>query len=217
MISTTRTVGAAPQLPISTAGAFPKAEQFDAVWGQICEVADEWQHIDPAAHLEQWCGEVPDGVGAALMKVNHVGLYLGDYTTNEQVWEWADFVRAQRAAHDVEVGPSYISPKQYGTQGWWTSFSLPASGVETFTCLDFGTWRARGVEERYRLMSHVALQVHDLPDVRRVLDAFESHVPNVEVIAFTEADELGHTYGHLRHNTTKVVVEIVHHDPPSTR
>jgi hypothetical protein len=61
-------------------------------------------------------------------------------------------------------------------------------------------------------MSHVAMDVRTDRDVRQVLDTLDRDVRALEVIAFTEADELGHTYGHVRNNASMSVLEIVYEE-----
>jgi hypothetical protein len=58
-------------------------------------------------------------------------------------------------------------------------------------------------------MSHVAIEVGTAEAVRAVLQGLDRDVACLESIAYTEADEVGHTYGHVRNNTTRAVLEIV--------
>jgi hypothetical protein len=82
-----------------------------------------------------------------------------------------------------------------------------------FACRRYGPWADRSADERGRLMSHVAVDVHTDTDVRHVLDHLDQAVDHLEKIAFTEADELGHTYGHVRNNDSDSVLEIVYEAP----
>lgn len=209
--------GTVPAIAASADGDFPSRARFAAVWEEILAASRAWHDLDCAAYVNTWCGTVPDGVGESLTGVNHIGLYLGDYTRDDEVLDWNAHLRGLRdAGHltTVEMGPSYISPRQYGTQGWWNSCTLPdGRTIETFTCKRYGPWLERSVDERRRLMSHVALDVRAEADVHRVLTALDDGVDTLETIAFTEADALGHTYGHVRNNGSRTVLEIVHQAP----
>ncbi|KUN04775.1 hypothetical protein AQI95_17945 [Streptomyces yokosukanensis] len=206
-----------PAVSATRDGRFPSRARFDAVWEEILQASGTWSGIDCSGYVQKWCGTVPDGITESLVGVNHIGLYLGDYTRDEEVLDWNSYLRDLRSAErisSVEMGPSYISPRQYGTQGWWNSCRLPdGRTIETFMCKSYGPWLERPVDERRRLMSHVAIDVRSEPDVQRVLRALDDGVDALETIAFTEADELGHTYGHVRNNASKIVLEIVHQAP----
>ncbi|MFD8467038.1 hypothetical protein ACFV10_18260 [Streptomyces cyaneofuscatus] len=196
------------------AGTFPTDAEFPAVWRELLAESAAWTEVDIATYLRTWCGRSPAEVAARFAGVNHIGVYLGDYASDEEVFRWHSYLEGLRRDGEltgVEMGPSYISPRQYGTPGWWLSVSLPDGRViETFTCRHFGAWTSRPVAERRRLMSHVALEVSTAEDVREVLAGLEGGIAHVEAIAYTEADEVGHTYGHLRNNVTRSVLEIVH-------
>lgn len=203
----------APKLESGSAGEFPAEAKFDATWKDLLRTWEDWKAIDCGDYIRQWGGISPDDGLGRFVGVNHIGVYLGDYQSDAEVFAWHAHLEQLRHANDlidVEIGPSYISPRQYGTQGWWLSISLPQGGIiETFACKAFGSWQERSADERRTLMSHVALEVGAEGDVRYVLERFEEQAPNLEVIAYTEADEVGHTYGHLRNNATNAVVEIV--------
>lgn len=213
----TSPAGSTPKISTAYDGRFPRQDSFQAVWAAVLDASETWQSVDCADHIRGWCGSVPDQVVAGLAGVNHIGLYLGDYEHDDEVLDWhAHLVELRKAGKiaEVETGPSYISPRQYGTQGWWNAIILPdGRGIETFSCKNYGPWPARSVDERRRLMSHVAVEVRAEADVRRTLDTLERGVENLEIIAFTEADELGHTYGHVRNNADRTVLEVVHQAP----
>ncbi len=204
----------APKLESGSAGEFPAEARFDATWKDLLQVWENWKAIDCEGYIRQWGGISPDDSLARFVGVNHIGVYLGDYQSDADVFAWhahLDQLRHGDDLVDVEIGPSYISPRQYGTQGWWLSISLPQGGIiETFACKAFGPWKERSADERRTLMSHVALEVGAEGDVRYVLDRFVERGSNLEIIAYTEGDEVGHTYGHLRNNATSTVVEIVY-------
>ncbi|MFD9686352.1 hypothetical protein ACFXPX_40550 [Kitasatospora sp. NPDC059146] len=217
--------GSTPRLSTTYDGRFPGPADFDAVWEAVLDASGSWQDVDCAEHLRGWCGPGTDrlvtGLADGLARVNHIGIYLGDYERDDAVLDWHAHLVGLRAAGriaEVETGPSYISPRQYGTQGWWNSVVLPdGRAIETFACKHYGSWRERSTEERRLLMSHLAVEVRAEADVRRTLDTLARDAAHLEVIAFTEADELGHTYGHLRNNADGTVLEIVHQAPREGR
>lgn len=195
-------------------GAFPAAAEFSDTWKGLRGLWEDWRTLDCGDYLRRWSGAAPDGAADRVCGVNHIAVYIGDYQSEDEVLAWHAYLRGLRDDGDiasVDIGPSYISPRQYGTQGWWLSVALPEGGtIETFACKDFGPWRERTVGERRALMSHAALEVRTEGDVRSVLEGFAAHAADLEIIAYTEADEVGHTYGHLRNNSTGTVVEIVY-------
>ena len=197
--------------------AFPSAAEFDSTWKGLLRVWGEWKEVDCATYLRAWGGISPDEGLGRFVGVSHIGVYLGDYQLDEEVFAWRAHLLERTRRQEVlgvEIGPSYISPRQYGTQGWWLSISLPGGGIlETFACKAFGPWLERPPQERRALMSHVALEVREEGDVRHVLERFEGQSADLEIIAYTEGDEVGHTYGHLRNNGTKTVLEIVYQAP----
>lgn len=203
-----------PSVASAGDGRFPSADDFPAVWEELVAESADWRRIDCAEYLRSWCGEVPAELTAKVSGVHHIGVYLGDYTTDDDVFAWNSHLTGLAAAGEVvsaELGPSYIAPRQYGTPGWWSSVALPdGSVIETFACRAFGPWLDKPAFERHRLMSHVALEVRTASDVEAVLDGLDREVEDLEAIAYTEADEVGHTYGHLRNNATRAVLEIVY-------
>lgn len=203
-----------PSVEHGSAGRFPDEAEFATVWRELLEESRAWQRIDCAAFLQRWCGHAPEDLTRTFTGVNHIGVYLGDYLDDDELFAWTRYLDGRRAEGEIrgyETGPSYIAPRQYGTPGWWVSITLEDGGViETFTCRRFGPWQERGVEERQRLMSHVAIEVGSPEAVRAVLDSLDGGSPDLESIAYTEGDDVGHTYGHVRNNTTQAVLEIVY-------
>lgn len=210
----TAATGSQPSAHRGETGAFPSVPEFPAVWRGLLDESAAWDKADCAAYLRSWCGQAPQDVAARFAGVNHIGVYLGDYASDDEVFRWLSYLEGLERSGEissVEMGPSYIAPRQYGTPGWWLSVSLPDGRViETFTCRLFGAWLGKPVSERQRLMSHVALEVAAADDVRAVLDGLEHDIEHLEAIAYTEADEVGHTYGHLRNNATRSVLEVVY-------
>ncbi|GAA1421016.1 hypothetical protein GCM10009601_20490 [Streptomyces thermospinosisporus] len=206
-----------PAITATYEGRFPARPGFPGAWEELLQTSAAWQELDCAKYLSAWCGHAPDHVVDRLAGVNHIGVYLGDYAGDEEVFDWhahLDELKTSGPVTSVEMGPSYISPRQYGTPGWWNSVTL-ADGrvIEMFACRRFGPWADRPAEEKGRLMSHVAIAVRTGDDVRHVLDVLESEAGHLETIAYTEADEAGHTYGHLRNNDSGTVLEIVYEEP----
>ncbi|MFD4633976.1 hypothetical protein ACFVYR_17355 [Streptomyces sp. NPDC058284] len=210
----TAATGRHPSAHRGEAGAFPSDPEFADVWREVLAESASWNEADCASYLRSWCGHAPKDVTERFAGVNHIGVYLGDYASDDEVFRWHAYLEGLRSAGEissVEMGPSYIAPRQYGTPGWWLSVALPDGRViETFTCRSFGAWLERPVAERGRLMSHVALEVFAADDVQAVLGGLEHEVEHLEAIAYTEADEVGHTYGHLRNNSTQSVLEVVY-------
>ncbi len=209
--------GGPPTLDLGTDGRLCPADRFDELWAANVELSASWRDLDVAGYLQRWCGGGAAHCAGRFVGLHHIGIYLGDYEDERHALAWNDFLAARVAdgsAACVEVDPSYIAPKQYGTQGWLSSVTMPDGAVfETFTCKRYGPWAERSVEQRRTLMSHAALEVDDVDDVRYVIDRLAAHADALEVIAFTEADEFGHTYGHLRDNRTSGVIEVVHQGP----
>ncbi|CAL9394320.1 hypothetical protein SUDANB6_01326 [Streptomyces sp. enrichment culture] len=206
-----------PAITATRDGRFPGRPGFPGVWEEVLRTSAAWQDLDCGKYLSAWCGYAPDHLVEKFTGVDHVGIYMGDYTSDEEVFDWHAYLnglRASGAVTSVEMGPSYISPRQYGTPGWWNSVSLSDGRViEMFACRRFGPWADRRADEKGRLMSHVAIGVRTGADVRHLLDVLDREVGHLENIAYTEADEVGHTYGHLRNNDSGTVLEIVYEEP----
>lgn len=203
-----------PAVHRNEAGTLPVRADFESVWRELLAESSAWNQADHSSYLNHWGGQAASAVASKFAGVNHIGVYLGDYASDEEVFGWYAYLEALERAGDissVEMGPSYISPRQYGTPGWWISVRLPGHRViETFTCRLFGAWLDKSVPERHRLMSHVALDVDRFEDVKAILTALDRDVEYLEAIAYTETDDVGHTYGHLRNNATQSVLEIVY-------
>lgn len=206
-----------PTISATRDGRFPLRSDFDAVWAEIVEVSNAWRDVNCAEFIRGWCGHAPNRIADKVLGVNHIAIYMGDYERDEEVLDWNSYLNDLQAASQiktVEMGSSYISPRQYGTEGWWNAVVLSdGRAVETFTCKASGPWADRSADERRRLMSHVAIDVRSEYDVRQVLETLGRAVKSVEIIAFTKADGLGHTYGHVRNNANMTVLEIVYQAP----
>ena len=209
--------GSSPAISATRAGCFPRRPGFGTAWTEILETSRAWRELDCAEYVRGWCGYAPAHIVDKFTGVHHVGIYMGDYEGDDEVFAWNAYLNdlpASVRGAAVEMGPSYIAPRKYGTPGWWNSVVLPGGrAIEMFACKKFGAWAERSADERGRLMSHVAVEVRSDRDVRSVLEVLDRDVPTVEIIAFTRADELGHTYGHVRNNATSSVLEIVYEAP----
>ncbi|MCE9669671.1 hypothetical protein LY474_17895 [Myxococcus stipitatus] len=220
--------GAGPRLYVGepnehTPLPFPREDRFRMTWAEILVQAAAWRSVETGPFLAEFCGEDSGawrGVHDLVEGVHHVAFYLGDYDQDSRVFDWFDFLKrllAKGALREASMGPSYIAPRQYGTPGWWYSVTLDDGFViEMFCCRAYGTWTARAPRERVDLMSHLALAIKSEDAVRVALDQLALGHANLEAIAFTERDALGHTYGHVRNNRNHRVVELVHQGQPAS-
>ena len=110
---------------------------------------------------------------------------------------------------EVKFGPSYISPRLYGTPGHWMNFTSKGYEWELFSCRRSGAWAELPHARKLRLMSHDAVRVAGAEQVPALL-SFLSVRHGLEQIAYTGADEVGHCYGHLLRKETDQVLEIVY-------
>ena len=200
---------------------FPGGDRFSVTWSAIATAARTYQSLDTHRFLMTFCGAVGNDtwrhVRDAIDGVHHVAFYLGDYEREEQVFDWLTYLEelhTKKQLQEVNMGPSYIAPKEYGTPGWWYSVTLPDGLVaEMFTCRAFRNWAERSPQERVSLMSHVGILIKRENEVYSSLQILSRANPAIETIAYVEEDEVGHTYGHLRNNREQRVVELVHQAP----
>src|SRR3712207_2468387 len=115
---------------------FPEPERFAATWSALVGAAHAWKTLDTYRFLVTFCGAVGADtwrhVRDAIDGVHHVAFYLGDYARDEQVFAWfahLEGLRSRKELLEVDMGPSYIAPKQYGTPGWWYSVTLDRKSV----------------------------------------------------------------------------------------
>lgn len=192
-------------------GLVPRA-RFGELWAAVGRLAAGDRRREPAELLAEFLGGPLDPRALRVSGLHHTAVYLGDYTDEGEVDAWHAWLEVQRIAGElraVDRGPSYLAPKHYGTPGWW--FSVEArdgSLTEMFSCRRWGRWARLDAAARCGLMSHRALAVDTPDDVRAALAVLERRA-GVERIAFVEGDELGHTYGHVRHGVRHTVLEIV--------
>ena len=205
------TIGQSVELP------FLGGYIFEDAWLQIVNKMKLLKQTDVIGYLTEFCGNdaLPKCDFSVINGINHIAFYLGDYDTNEQVLLWYSFLQNKAKCGEeitsVLMGPSYISPKQYGTQGWWYSLVFKDGFViELFCCHRFGQWRDKSPKERVDLMSHLAFEVTEMEAVKPLIEGLERIENHLQVIAYTEQDEMGHTYGHVRNNQSNRVIELVH-------
>jgi hypothetical protein len=201
---------------------FPGEARFRETWSAIRAQVRAWRQVETGPFLAEFCGgetEAWRSVQELIDGVHHVAFYLGDYDQDSRVFDWFAFLKqliSEGELGSASMGPSYIAPKQYGTPGWWYSVTLgDGFTLEMFCCRAYGDWTARPPHERVDLMSHLALSIKSEGAVRTALDWLATSSTRLERIAFVEKDELGHTYGHIRNNRSKRVVELVHQSPPA--
>jgi hypothetical protein len=158
------------------------------------------------AVLEDFLGAAADAETLGVTGVHHVAAYAGDYEQETEFERWCEYLQLSSGLDDVRHGPSYIAPRLYGTPGHWINFTSGGEEYELFSCHARGDWATLSLEDKQSLMSHYALRVQASEQVLALL-SFLSSRPGVEQIAYTPADRIGHTYGHLRRGCR--VLEIV--------
>ena len=141
--------------------------------------------------------------------LHHVAVYLGDYRQEQEVERWHESLQRCAAVAELETGPSYISPRYYGAPGWWASCRLGGLRVELFTVRHMGAWARLTPGDRTTRMSHFAVQVLGARHVQPLLE-YLAREQGLRLLAFSPEDGLGHTYGHLLHEATGRVLELVH-------
>lgn len=144
--------------------------------------------------------------------IAHTGIYMGDYEDEcfiEEIKAYLENIKGKRISN-LEYGPTYISPKYYGTPGWWFSFHLLSdnSEVELFTCRNYGRWSEYSLEKKITLMSHYAIGVKTKENFYKIYDALKEN-ENFEAFVMTDNDVVGHTYAHFKNKETLDVLEII--------
>jgi hypothetical protein len=204
------------ELPFGPDLGLVPGERFPELWAALERLVARDRRLGPERVLAEFLGEAADPRALRVTGLHHSAAYLGDYAHEDEVDAWQAFLEARRAAGELralERGPSYLAPKHYGTPGWWFSARRADGGLtEMFACRRFGPWARLDAQARCGLMSHRALSVATPGDVRAALDALLRH-EGTELIAFVAGDELGHTYGHVRHGARRAVLEIVAEAP----
>ena len=206
-------------------GSLPFVEElnFESVWQAVLTKSEYFRKTDIDSYISEFCDmELHSFNNLSLIKgLHHVALYLGDFDDDQQVINWFAFLKEQiGTSHgllSVDMGPSYIAPKQYGTPGWWYSLKFSDDFViEMFCCRSFGNWPNKKASERVDLMSHIAVEITTEEGVKEAIENLCENAFYLENIAYIESDEMGHTYGHIRNNDSKRVLELVHQGPVKT-
>ena len=188
---------------------------FERLWGAVESEVAEARSARLITHLETLLGSKAGALPSTVTGLHHVGVYIGDYTDESLPDEWQSYLLAKLEDGElqrVERGPSYIAPRQYGAPGWWWSVTRSDGFViEMFSCRNYGRWAGFPPDKRRRLMSHAAFSVSKNTDVLPLMKELVVLCAG-EIIAFTDEDELGHTYGHVRNASNDTVIEIVFED-----
>lgn len=167
--------------------------------------------ISPADHLSSFLGCEADTCDQAADRIEHVAVYAGDYRRDEDFEAWLDCLLQEGTLSNPQVGPSYIAPREYGTQGYWISAELEGAGLEIFAIKRAGSWQAFPPLKKAARMSHVGLGVNSGSQVLPLLTRLAG-CPHISLLSYSPDDELNHTYGHLLNRKTDRVLEIVHVD-----
>jgi hypothetical protein len=198
----------------------PGAPAFPAYCGRIRAYLAQARSCTAEDAMAHFFGFALPAAAFPIVGIDHVALYLGDYSREESIDAWVEFLRDDASVGDVHHGPSYIAPKYYGTPGYWINCTVDGASVEMFSCKRYASWRGRDHLQKVGLMSHYALTVDDAAHVGPLITYF-SQYPGLGRLAFVPGDELGHTYGHLINHAQGRVLELVHdarrHDPRRSR
>ncbi len=142
--------------------------------------------------------------------IKHVAFYCGDYVEDQTIDLFYDYIKASDKVKDVEYGPSYISPKEYNTPGWWLSLhTIDDKEIELFSCKSFGEWKKFDVLKKDCLMSHIALSMKSLDELYNAVNYLDTK-SELHRIMLTENDSLGHTYAHYLNKESNHVFELLY-------
>ena len=193
----------------------PEQSAFGAYLDDMRRYAAEALRQAPDAILQSFLGFPVSAREHHVDGIHHAAFYIGDYRTDADVDRWLEFLHARRFLSDLRHGPSYIAPREYGTQGYWISCGLDGAPVEMFCNKTMGPWK--NCDHRFKIarMSHFALFVSDACHVSALLTYF-AHYNDISVLSYSERDTLGHTYGHLLNRKTECVLELAHSHTIST-
>lgn len=187
----------------------PEPSGFQGYLARIRGYLGRARETSARSILELFFGRTLDPASFHIRGLHHVAVYLGDYRAEEEVERWLAFLRRVDGVSGVRCGPSYIAPRYHGAQAYWIDCHVDGAGAEMFTNKSMGLWESYEHAGKIARMSHFALAVEEAAHVRPLLDFF-AHYPGFELLAFSPADELGHTYGHLLDGKTRRVLELVH-------
>ena len=90
--------GSSPAITATHDGRFPGRSGFGGAWDEILETSASWQGLDCGDYLAAWCGYAPDHVVEKFAGVNHVGIYMGDYESDDEVFAWHAYLTDLRAS-----------------------------------------------------------------------------------------------------------------------
>nr|ADZ13544.1 YtkR3 [Streptomyces sp. TP-A2060] len=192
----------------------PPQDEHPAYLERIVDHLEQARRSTPEQVLKEFLGAPADPATLQVDGVHHVAVYAGDYVTEDDFDNWLASIEAFGAVRDVRHGPSYIAPRLYGTPGHWINLTVDGYEYELFNCRARGEWATFSVRRKTALMSHHALSVNRPEQVLAMLD-FLGARPGIEQLAYTPADEIGHTYGHLQSAETGLVLEVVYAGAPA--
>lgn len=202
-----------PQLCFDNNMKIVDKQQYEKMWQQILEMDRQKKKAQINDILYEYLNAREDTDSNEIRDIHHIAIYIGDYYEDNIIFSLADFFKnkeEQNKIQSINFGPSYISPKYYGTPGWWFSIhTQDGSVIELFSCLAFGNWVIRSKKERSDLMSHFAVEVNTENRVKKLLDHY-SQRENIKLITYVEKNELGHTYGHLFNELNNKVIELIY-------
>jgi excinuclease ABC subunit A len=189
----------------------PDPSGFERLLDAIAEYARTARSIAPNRILESFFGYPVRAGDCHVQALDHVALYAGDYRSDCDFDAWLEYLTSRGSILGIESGPSYIAPREYGTQGYWISGTVDGAGIEIFSNKHAGPWTSFQVARRALRMSHFAFLSQGPPSVLELLEAL-SRQHHVGILAYSAHDQLGHTYGHLLNKRTDRVLEILHRD-----
>lgn len=187
----------------------PGPPEFGAYLAEIRQYLALARHYTPEFILATFFGLSLDAASFHIDGLHHVAIYGGDYRREEDLEVWFDHVGGAQGVSRLRSGPSYIAPRRYGTPGYWFNCQLDGFDLEMFFNKHAGPWRDCTHGLKVSRMSHCALRVSEADHVVPLLEYF-AHYPDIELLASSPRDELGHTYGHLMNTRTQCVLELVH-------
>lgn len=189
-----------------------KSNVFCLQWDKYRQLFDREKTKDPEEVLEQFFGQKPMIPTLCNLGIHHVAIYMGDYYNESQVHEFAGFLKklGNDNIKSIDYGPSYISAKEYGTPGWWFTVKLDNDEeMELFTCENFGRWKEKNAGVKEKLMSHYALKVESPEQLELLIEELKKY-EDIQMIMYTEHNDLGHTYAHFKNLINHKVLELIY-------
>lgn len=192
-------------------GWIPLTDEIEQTWGDILNknTCNMQCHIDEV--IKDVLGKVTEDIAGLWSDVNHLAFYIGDYSENSQVYEFASCLKKKkdkREIVDFDYGASHLAVKYHGTQGWWFSVNVDNNiKLELFTFLRFGDWAEINLNMKSKHISHFAINVSSKENLDEIINKCKD--PNIEIISYVIDDEIGHTYAHFRNINSSELIEFV--------